>query len=279
MKKLILIVFGLILTNSWAQKSRNVVFISGNDNAFEVTINNRLINRTALHEIRITGLSDNYYDVAIRFGTNSRNILRANLYIPPMSEIVYEIFPPDRRNPRGEFLIKDVYPADNQVPFYQPNAIFSWQTNTQNTGITQGNNGQTVQTGQINININNSSSANQTEQHNDYVVYVPDYSGEVGCTPPVTPERFENMLHTIENEMFEDGKLRVSKQIIKTNNCMTVNQLMQILRLFDFDENKLKLAKFAYSYVYDVENYYKVNNAFDFDSNKNKLDNYINKLE
>ncbi len=276
MKKLLLFTLSLFMFNSFAQQFRNVVFVSGTNETMEVTINNHLINQTPLTDIRITDLSDNYYDIAIRFSGNTRDIVRGHLYIPPMSEIVYEVFAPDRRNRRGDFLIKDIYPADNRIPYFQPNAIFSMNTDGQNTSVSQGNNGSTVQNGQINININNNSSANnQVGQDGGHVVYVPDYSGEVGCTPPVTSERFENMLHTIENEMFESGKLRVAKQIIKTNNCMTVNQLTQILRLFDFDQTKLKLAKYAYDYVYDLENYYKVNNVFDFDSYKNKLDKYI----
>ena len=276
MKKLLLFMLSLFMANSFAQQSRNVVFVSGTNETLVVTINENTINQTPLTDIRITDLSDNYYDVAIRFSGNTGKIVRGHLYIPPMSEIVYEVFAPDRRNRRGDFLIKDIYPIDNRIPYFQPDAIFSMNNDGQNTSVSQGNNGQTVQTGQINININNNSSANnQVGQGSEHVVYVSDYSGEVGCTPPVTSERFENMMHTIDDEMFESGKLRVAKQIIKTNNCMTVNQLVQILRLFDFDQNKLKLAKYAYDYVYDIENFYKVNNVFDFDSYKNKLDRYI----
>jgi hypothetical protein len=275
MKKLLLLMLSLFMANSFAQQSRNVVFVSGTNEAMEVSINNRLINHRPLMDIRITDLSDNYYDVVIRFAGNAGKIVRGHLYIPPMSEIVYEVYAPDRRNRRGDFLIKDIYPVDNRIPYFQPDTVFSIN-NGVNSTVSQGNNGQTLQTGQINININNSSSANnQVGQGANQIIYVPDYAGQVGCVPPVTPERFENMMRTIEDEVFESAKLRIAKQIIKTNNCMTVNQLVQILRLFDFDENKLKLAKYAYDYVYDIENFYKVNNVFDFDSYKNKLDRYI----
>ena len=275
MKRLLLLMLSLFMANSFAQQSRNVVFVSGTNEAMEVSINNSLINHRLLMDIRITDLSDNYYDVVIRFAGNTGKIVRGHLYIPPMSEIVYEVCAPDRRNRRGDFLIKNIYPVDNRIPYFQPDTVFSIN-NGVNSSVSQGNNGQTVQTGQINININNSSSANnQLGQGANQIIYVPDYVGQVGCIPPVTPERFENMMRTIEDEVFESAKLRIAKQIIKTNNCMTVNQLVQILRLFDFDENKLKLAKYAYDYVYDIENYYKVNNVFDFDSYKNKLDRYI----
>lgn len=272
MKKLLTIALGLLLMNSYAQTNRNLVLLSATNEAMEVMINNRPINHRPLKDVRITGLQDNYYDVAIRMANQPRIIIRGHLYVPPMSEIVYEVFAPDRRSNRGEFIIKDVYPADNQTPYYQQESVFSWGNN----GIsTQGNNGQNNQNGQINININNSSTAGNQGGQGAPVVYVPDYTGAVGCVPPVTANRFSNMLQVIENETFEAGKLRVAKQIIKTNQCLTVNQLVQILRLFDFDESRLKLAKFAYDYSYDLENYYKVNAVFDFESNKRKLDAYI----
>jgi hypothetical protein len=82
------------------------------------------------------------------------------------------------------------------------------------------------------------------------------------------------MLNTIENQSFNDTKLTVAKQII-SSNCMTVGHLIQILNLFSFDDTKLQLAKFAYDYIYDVNNYYQVNNVFSFESNVKELDEYI----
>ncbi len=267
---LLLFVAGVTM---FAQYGRNLVLISGNQEPMRVIINEKPINHRPLPELRITGLNENYYDIKILY-SRLRHTITARLYVPPLSEIVYEVYPPDRRYPRGEFYIKEIYPLDNQIPYYQPAQIFAWNTAiVNNTGQPAEN----IQTGQINININNNSTANQNT--GGTIVYVPDYQGQIGCTPPVTPERFENMMHAVEKQDFESGKLRVAKQIIKTNNCLTVNQLVEILRLFDFDANKLKLAKYAYHYIYDIENYYKVNNVFDFESNAKKLDQYIQKQD
>ena len=82
------------------------------------------------------------------------------------------------------------------------------------------------------------------------------------------------MANTIENQSFSDDKVRVSKQIIRTN-CITLDQLLQLLEQFDFDGGKLEIAKFAYDYVYDLENYYKVYNVFSFSSSGKELDEYI----
>ena len=275
MKRTLLFMASLLfIINGFAQKNRNLVITSGTGEPVQVSINDRLMNQQGLKDIRITDLVDNYYNVRVQFINQPRIFVSARLYVPPMSEIVYEVFAPDRRNPRGDFIIKNIYPLDNQLPYYQQNMIFPWGNQEGNP-----NNGVVSQNGQINININNNASANNTGAPGAPVVYVPDYHGEIGCTPPVTPDRFESMLNTVRNQTFGSSKVRVAKQIIKTNSCMTVNQLVQILRLFDFDDNRLDVAKFAYHYVYDIENYFKVYNVFDFDMNKRKLDNYINRQE
>ena len=44
---------------------------------------------------------------------------------------------------------------------------------------------------------------------------------------------------------------------------------------FDWDDGKLEIAKFAYDYVYDLENYYKVYNLFTFSSSGEELEEFI----
>ena len=107
------------------------------------------------------------------------------------------------------------------------------------------------------------------------VVYVTGYSGKVGCTPPVSEQRFNQMINSVKNQSFSDDKQRVTKQIVKSN-CMTVDQLVDLLNEFSFDDGKLDTAKFAYNYIYDVENYFKVFDVFSFSSSGEELEQYIN---
>lgn len=151
-----------------------------------------------------------------------------------------------------------------------------------------GNNEQPAQNQNTDMNINlNMEEGNQNQPANNQnqavsntakpveaVVYVSGYSGKIGCTPPVSADRIKDMANTIENQSFSDDKVRVSKQIIRTN-CITLDQLLQLLEQFDFDGGKLEIAKFAYDYVYDLENYYKVYNVFSFSSSGKELDEYI----
>jgi hypothetical protein len=140
----------------------------------------------------------------------------------------------------------------------------------------------TNQNTDMNINLNmeeNSQSQPATNQNttpstNTQTVYVSGYNGKVGCTPPVSSERIEDMAKTVEKQTFNDDKVRVTKQIIRTN-CITLDQLVVILNKFDWDDGKLEIAKFAYNYVYDLENYYKVYDLFTFSSSGKELEEFL----
>ena len=119
-------------------------------------------------------------------------------------------------------------------------------------------------------NTNNNTAPSATTQ----VVYVSGYSGKIGCTPPVSAERIEDMANTVEKQSFSDDKVRVTKQIIRTN-CITLDQLIVILEKFDWDDGKLEIAKFAYDYVYDLENYYKLYDLFSFSSSGEDLEEFL----
>ena len=94
------------------------------------------------------------------------------------------------------------------------------------------------------------------------------------CYSPVSDSDFKSIKSSISSKSFADAKLTVAKQAIEAN-CMTSGQIKEVMGLFDFEDNKLDFAKHAYSYVYDRNNYYKVNDAFDFETSVDELNDYI----
>ena len=52
--------------------------------------------------------------------------------------------------------------------------------------------------------------------------------------------------------------------------------IQPILNKFDWDDGKLEIAKFAYAYVYDLENYYMVYDLFTFSSSGEELEEFLN---
>ena len=95
-----------------------------------------------------------------------------------------------------------------------------------------------------------------------------------GCSGPMEFSDFAAAKKTVSGNSFEDGKLSSARTIV-TSNCLCVNQIMEICRLFGYEETKLTFAKFAYKYCVDPRNYFKVVGVFSFDASKEDLNHFI----
>ena len=69
-------------------------------------------------------------------------------------------------------------------------------------------------------------------------------------------------------------RLKTAKQIAGSN-CLSTGQIVEICKVFGFEETKLDFAKFAYDHCTEKQNYFKVNNVFGFSSSVDDLTNYI----
>ncbi len=92
---------------------------------------------------------------------------------------------------------------------------------------------------------------------------------------PCSDIDFADAKRTIANADFEDTKLTLAKQIVRSE-LMTARQLAEIAQLFDFEQSKLEFLKYAYPYCFDQNKYYVVNNVFEFSSSVDELNKYIN---
>lgn len=85
---------------------------------------------------------------------------------------------------------------------------------------------------------------------------------------------FNQAKETLRNEWFENTRVTSAKQIISAN-YFTSQQVKELLQLFTFENNKLELAKLAYSRSTDRNNYYLVNDVFTYSNSKDELARYI----
>lgn len=106
------------------------------------------------------------------------------------------------------------------------------------------------------------------------VYHMPGYSGRTGCAWPMTDGEFSDVKTSLEAKKFEDTKMTMAKQI-GSGRCFTVAQVKGVMGLFSFEDSKLDFAKYAYERTYDIDNYYKVNDAFTFESSVDELNEYI----
>jgi len=95
-------------------------------------------------------------------------------------------------------------------------------------------------------------------------------------TKAISNNEFDRVLWAISKENFETNKMTSAEQIINTNYFTTV-QLKQLLHLFNFESNRLQLAKLGYDKVVDQSNYYSLSDMLSFNSSKDELARCIGK--
>lgn len=85
---------------------------------------------------------------------------------------------------------------------------------------------------------------------------------------------FSSAKQTITKQSFEDTKLTTVKQILKSN-CLSSAQIKEVMLLFNFEANRLEVAKIAHSRCVDKNNYFLLNDAFQFESSVEELNESI----
>ncbi|MGQ9864221.1 MAG: DUF4476 domain-containing protein [Bacteroidia bacterium] len=94
------------------------------------------------------------------------------------------------------------------------------------------------------------------------------------CTTPMTPPAFKEALATIRKNFAQEARVQMARQILQSN-CLKADQVRDMLKLFYMEKDRLELAKFAYDYCADPQNYHVVNQAFYQSSSVAELSQYI----
>lgn len=108
------------------------------------------------------------------------------------------------------------------------------------------------------------------------------FGGTVNAENPATAnvcmvsnQEFISIESSLKSQSFNNTRVNLGKQIIKDKACFTSAQIRDLVKIYEFENSKLDIAKFAYDYCVDKKNYYLVNEAFQFDSSKNTLLKFI----
>jgi len=101
-----------------------------------------------------------------------------------------------------------------------------------------------------------------------------DYDNNSGYGKGMNDREFTQVLQAISKEWLETNKMKSATQIVTTNS-LTSAQVKQVVLLFNFESNKLELAKKAYANTVDKSNYYMINDVFSFNGSKEELARYI----
>lgn len=96
------------------------------------------------------------------------------------------------------------------------------------------------------------------------------------CKNPIGTAAFKSQLKKIQAQDFDEAKKEAVQNFI-SNNCFTSQQVKSLLEQLSFEEDKLELAKLAYSKVTDKTNFKIILQVFEFDMAKKELESFINK--
>ena len=105
-----------------------------------------------------------------------------------------------------------------------------------------------------------------------------NYQGKIACPWPIKTEILTTLKGEIKTQSLEDSKLEKAKEKIQFMDsvCITVNQLREILTLFQYEETKLDFAKFIAPHIFDIDNVGKLNDVFDFENSIDELKEVLN---
>jgi hypothetical protein len=94
--------------------------------------------------------------------------------------------------------------------------------------------------------------------------------------PPLTDRELAEILASLRRESFDDSRLAIAKVAgTGVRGRISSKQMLEVLKLFSFDDRKLECAKLAIDWVVDPADFHVVYAAFAFDSSKNQLSKFI----
>lgn len=87
---------------------------------------------------------------------------------------------------------------------------------------------------------------------------------------------FRRKYDEVKAKSFDDDKLERLKEAFEYENLNT-NQVMDLMKLFSFDDKRMEAAKFCYKKTVDKEEFYRTYDLFSFPSYKSQMKDWVSK--
>jgi hypothetical protein len=284
-KKTFLLLFLSVITFSVFAQTGSMTVASNSNQKFWLFIDDVLQNEYSTHSIKIMGMQFMPYKVRVEMDNPANNCVgqiivisrtpQQNNFVVSMDRMNNFLFGMTNQIPNPFFIQNIILPnyqyynsfQQYLFPGFNPNVSYG-QGNQYRGSKYKGYNYQNNQGGQ-------GYGGNQGHggNHGGNQGYGQG-SGKPSYNGAMPNNDFNNALSVIRKESFDSSKLATAKQVTATN-YLSVNQIVQICRLFSFESSKLDYAKFAYNYCVDKNNYFQVNEVFNYTSSKDELRKYI----
>jgi hypothetical protein len=91
----------------------------------------------------------------------------------------------------------------------------------------------------------------------------------------VSDQEMQEVRSSIKSSNFDSSMIEQAKMLLRAKQCFSSQQIASIVSLFSFASSQVDVAKFAYDYCIDRDNYFRVINLLGFDSSKREVRDYI----
>lgn len=303
-KTLLPALFLLLTVLCNAQPVGHLTIFSEDGDKFFLVLNGERQNNTAQTNLRIEDLPQPYYNAKIIFEDKtladiSKNTLMISDVDGTMMDVTYKVkrdkngtpkmgsmpfsFVPVRQGfvaPSTTHVVHYGAPVQTTTVTTPASTTVTHTTTTHSTGETVNAN---VNVGGIGMNVtindpllNETTTTRTTTTRTTTTSTQAPPPAQVGCNGAYAMSNgdFASALSTIKNQSFADSQLKTAKQIAAAN-CLNTNQIVEICKVFGFEETKLDFAKYAFDFCTEPRNYFKVNNVFSFSSSSDELNDYV----
>lgn len=287
MKKIITLLAVFIAANAALAQTSNLIVFHEDGEEFTMYLNEVKKNDSPSPLVKVTGLSSGVYKMRIEFKTQSLKDIKKPLWLEQKgTKYTYKI----AQKNNEEYVISSVGEEPLESSEIQEEDEVAKETgNVQDSVNIQMEIGETgtdismthgEQTTNFNMNVNVEESSHEQEELTETTQPEEDDSqnSSGNCAYPMSTIDFRDAKSSIESKDFENSKFSMAKRTAK-NECLETSQVKEIIQVFDYEDTRLKFAKYAYDYVHNPKKYYKVNDAFEYEMTMEELNEYIDSKE
>lgn len=125
-----------------------------------------------------------------------------------------------------------------------------------------------------NVNITFEVNEQQTETQTTVIEHKIEVVEEVTEPIAMSNSEFNNLLNNVKNEGFADDQTSVVR-IAAKSKYFTISQLITLLDVFSFSDDKINIVQIVYPRVVDKDDAHNLLGAFTYSDDKNKVEQII----
>jgi hypothetical protein len=304
MKYLRLVILLFLYASAVVAQKAEVFLFTEDHQKVTIKLNGELLHSTPSDAIKITGLKDDYYKLVLIFQNSSIGEKEFDLALQQGMLTSYSI----RKNNNGDYVLRYL----SQVPINDAEKSSPSQLLIEYNEKVKGPSAPAIITAsdqklsesstEIEPVATDDIDAPGSSGHANSVsdedgcetvivasypiqnvaalipILATNYSGATKCAKPDDAEVYAKFLDELLSKKDESTRLTFVKNNLSTH-CFYAAQVRNLCEQFSFEDDRLEIAKAAFQYTYDVDNYHLLHDIFNFETSIEELNTYISSMK